>query len=212
MSESFKCAHTDVIELHKLQPNPKNPNNHPERQIELLSKIIDFQGQRAPIVVSKRSGFVVKGHGRLEAMKKLGWQSAAVDSQDYKNEAEEWADLVADNKIQELSSLNTEEVKRITLEDFPDMDLTGELLGFDCLDLSAESLSLDDLNEDDKLYGHFAEKGGPKEGTRAINIVFAVEDYEDFIRRSKPIMQAKNIESMKDYILFLQQNYEDNNS
>jgi hypothetical protein len=45
--------------------NPRNPNVHPERQIELLAKIISAQGWRAPITVSTRSGFVVRGHGRL---------------------------------------------------------------------------------------------------------------------------------------------------
>jgi ParB-like chromosome segregation protein Spo0J len=101
--EKINCAHNKLVELHKLVPNPKNPNKHPDKQIEMLAKIIDYQGQRSPIVVSNRSGFVIKGHGRLEAIKKLGWKKCAVDYQDYEDEAQEFADMIADNKIAELA-------------------------------------------------------------------------------------------------------------
>lgn len=126
--EVFKCAHTDiksVAELLLIQ-NPKNNNKHSKAQINRLAKIIDFQGQRSPIVISKRSGFIVKGHGRLMALDKLKWQSAAVDFQDYKTEAEEYADMTADNEIARWAEFNEEkfldDIKTIDLGDF-------ELLG-----------------------------------------------------------------------------------
>lgn len=126
------CAHDELVELHKLIPHPRNANKHPDRQIELLAKIIDYQGQRSPIVVSKRSGFITKGHGRLLALQKLGWDKCAVDHQDYESEAQEFADLVADNKIAELAehddNLMIEGIKDLGLEDF-------ELLGLDDFEL-----------------------------------------------------------------------------
>ena len=69
----FKCAHTDLVEIDKLilMQNPKNNNVHSNSQIDRLAKIIDFAGQRQAIVISKRSGFITKGHGRLLAMAKL---------------------------------------------------------------------------------------------------------------------------------------------
>ncbi len=66
------CAHTDVAATDSLIENPRNPNRHPEDQIIALAKIIRHQGWRNPIVVSRRSGFVVKGHGRLLAARMLG--------------------------------------------------------------------------------------------------------------------------------------------
>lgn len=66
------CAHTDVVATDSLIENPRNPNRHPEDQIIALAKIIRHQGWRNPIVVSRRSGFVVKGHGRLLAARMLG--------------------------------------------------------------------------------------------------------------------------------------------
>jgi hypothetical protein len=73
------CAYDELVSLEKLVPNPRNPNTHPENQIRLLAKIIEAQGWRAPITVSKRSGFIVRGHGRLEAARVLKCESAPVE-------------------------------------------------------------------------------------------------------------------------------------
>ena len=64
------CAHDKIVDTNSLVGNPRNPNKHPKEQITALAKIIKRQGWRHPIVVSNRSGFVVKGHGRLLAAKK----------------------------------------------------------------------------------------------------------------------------------------------
>jgi site-specific DNA-methyltransferase (adenine-specific) len=106
-------------------PNPKNNNKHPKEQIERLAKIIDFQGQRSPVVVSNRSGFIVKGHGRLEAIKKLGWDKCAVDYQDYESEAQEYADMVADNQIATWAEFDTQMV----LDELPELDIDTDMLG-----------------------------------------------------------------------------------
>ena len=123
----INCAHNQVVELHKLVPHPKNPNKHPEDQIKRLAKIIDYQGQRAPIVVSKRSGFITKGHGRLEALKMLGWEKAAVDYQDYDDEAQEYADIVADNAIASWAELQYSQINTDILDLGPELDI--EMLG-----------------------------------------------------------------------------------
>jgi hypothetical protein len=97
------CAFDEVVDVASLVPNPRNPNRHPEAQIDLLARIIKAQGWRAPITVSNRSGFVVRGHGRLLAAQLAGWDQVPVDRQDYATEAEEWADLIADNRLAELA-------------------------------------------------------------------------------------------------------------
>lgn len=79
-----------MVPVEEIIPNPRNPNKHPKKQIELLAKIIKAQGWRAPITVSNRSGFIVRGHARLEAAKLLGLTECPVDFQDYENEAVEW--------------------------------------------------------------------------------------------------------------------------
>jgi DNA modification methylase len=121
-----KCAHDELVDIHKLVANPKNPNKHPKKQIDALAYIIKSQGQRAPIVVSTRSGFITKGHGRLEAIKQLGWTQCAVDYQDYESEAQEYADMIADNKIAELAE-HDDAMMVVDLKNLPDLDL--KLLG-----------------------------------------------------------------------------------
>ena len=54
------CAHDKIVDTDSLVGNPRNPNKHPKEQITALAKIIKRQGWRHPIVVSNRSGFVVK--------------------------------------------------------------------------------------------------------------------------------------------------------
>lgn len=138
----FNCSYTDLIETHKLVPNPKNANIHPQKQIDMLAKIIDFQGQRSPIVVSKESGFIVKGHARLMALKLLEWEQVAVDYQSYDTPAQEHADLIADNKIAELAQHDDEKMK-FDLKEM-NWDLDTELLGF-------ENISFDEDIKDEKI-------------------------------------------------------------
>ena len=122
-----KCTFTEMVDLDLLVPNPRNANRHSDEQIKLLAKIMKHQGWRRPIVVSKRSGFVVAGHGRLMAAKLNGWTSAPVDRQDYATEADEYADMIADNKIAELAETDMAMVQLNVLDMPKDFDI--DLLG-----------------------------------------------------------------------------------
>ena len=130
------CSHDKLVDYTQLIPNPKNPNIHPEKQVKLLAKIIRHQGWRQAITVSNRSGYIVKGHGRLEASKLLAENSeerdfrVPVDFQDYKDEASEYADMIADNRIAELAEIDLELMDGLLLDPiFEDFDI--ELTGFD---------------------------------------------------------------------------------
>ena len=119
------CAHDSIVEVETLIPNPRNPNRHDDEQIRLLAKIIKYQGWRVPISISLRSGFVVRGHGRIMAAKELGLETVPVDYQYYDSEAAEWSDLIADNRISELSVTDNPALKEL-IEDLqqlvPDYD------------------------------------------------------------------------------------------
>lgn len=125
----IECAHDALVEPHKLVPHPKNPHKHTPEQIDRLAKIIDFQGQRSPITVSSKSGFIVAGHGRLQAMQKLGWEKVAVDYQDFPDEAAEYAHIVADNAIGKdgWAELDLSQINVDFLDMGPDLDL--DMLG-----------------------------------------------------------------------------------
>jgi ParB-like chromosome segregation protein Spo0J len=124
------CAHGRMVDVTTLIPNPRNPNKHGDKQIALLAKIIRHQGWRAPITVSKRSGFVVTGHGRLEAAKLLQVELVPVDEQDFATEADEWAHLIADNRIAELAEIDGSELSGL-LKELEGAGLELDLTGFD---------------------------------------------------------------------------------
>jgi len=124
------CSHSDIVDIEKLVPNPRNPNKHGDKQIALLAKIIRNQGWRNPIVISNRSGFIVKGHGRLEAARLLNVSQVPIDQQDYDSEAAEYADLIADNRIAELAEIDDSAIKGL-LEDAMFSDFDMDLTGFD---------------------------------------------------------------------------------
>jgi hypothetical protein len=121
------CSFDQIVKLADLTPNPDNPNEHPQEQIELLSEMIKGSGWRDRITVSTRSGMIVKGHGRYLAAVHAGLKSAPVDFQDYKNADFEWADLVGDNKIAELSILDEDAAAELTkdLDDGFNINLFG---------------------------------------------------------------------------------------
>ena len=124
------CRFDEGITLENLVPHPRNYNKHPDTQIALLAKIIKAQGRRNPVVVSKRSGFVVKGHGRIEAARLMQVDAVPVEYQDYETEAAEYADMIADNRIAELAEPDNAMLKDLLQElDTGDMDM--DLTGFD---------------------------------------------------------------------------------
>jgi hypothetical protein len=161
----INCSYNELLEVHKIIPNPKNPNKHSEKQIERLSKIIDYQGQRHPVIISKRSGFVVVGHGRLEAIKKLGWEKCAVDYQDFENEAQEYSFVVSDNAIAEWAELDLSEINTEMLDLGPDFDV--DLLGLkDFVIEPIEKFDFSDKNQeiDTENFGNDLQHQCPKCG------------------------------------------------
>lgn len=126
---SVQAQDIQLVDIDHLVPNPKNPNKHPEKQIERLMKLIQYQGFRNPIIVSDRTGFMVVGHGRLEAAKRLGMTKVPVIRQRFDDEAMEYAYLVSDNTIAEWADTDLAQVNLDMLDLGPDFDV--DLLGIE---------------------------------------------------------------------------------
>lgn len=143
------CSHTEMRDPASLVEHPRNYNTHPAEQIRLLAKIIRHQGWRNPITVSKRSGYVVKGHGRLAAALKLGCSEVPVDVQEYKDEASEYADMIADNRIAELAEADQDALKTLLTDNvFDGFDI--ELTGFDPKLIEFDDPNFEPGNEEDQ--------------------------------------------------------------
>jgi hypothetical protein len=122
------CAHHAIVPTVDLKPNIRNPNMHPEAQIALLAKVIQAQGWRRPITVSERSGLIVVGHGRLLAAVHMGVKEVPVDYQPYDSAEMEHADLIADNRLPELSEIDEKVLRELMTEmdtGLIDLELTG---------------------------------------------------------------------------------------
>jgi len=121
------CPYDKLVCVEELIPSPKNRNIHSGEQIERLAQILKYQGWRYPIKVSKQSGFITSGHGRLLAAIKNGWTEAPVSFQDYESEEQEYADQVSDNAIASWADLDLGGINSDIPNLGPDFDL--DLLG-----------------------------------------------------------------------------------
>lgn len=149
------CSHSDIVKISELKPNPKNPNKHPESQIELLANIIEKQGWRQPIKVSTLSGYIVSGHGRYEAALFMGAEYVPVDYQDYESEEQEIADLLADNRIAELAEID-EKILIELLEELEETDI--DLTGYDKDFMNAINALSDEISEDMDTENEYTKK------------------------------------------------------
>lgn len=125
---TIHCAHQKLVPVDKVKQYPRNNKIHTESQLAMLTKAIKVQGFRAPVTVSVQSGYIVRGHARLEAAKRLGLSAVPVDYQNYANEEAERLDRIADNKIAELAEWDMvnikDELQELDVGDL-DMDLSG---------------------------------------------------------------------------------------
>ena len=142
------CSFDKLVPVGELKPNPRNPNTHPQRQIELLAKNIRYFGWRQTITVSNLTGLIVSGHGRLMAAKHLGVSVVPVDYQDFASESDELAVLVADNRLAELAAVDLNELEKIASE-WKAVDFDTILAGFEPADLEGLLNPKGDDGEDD---------------------------------------------------------------
>jgi ParB-like chromosome segregation protein Spo0J len=138
---TIRCKYSAIASIDTLKPHPHQTNTHTDEQIDLLAKIINYQGWRSPVLVSNRSKCIVAGHGRVEAAKKLGLTQVPVDYQQFDSDDQETAFVTSDNAIAELSKIDLSIVNQLIPELGPEFDL--ELLGLPDLKLDPSELQND---------------------------------------------------------------------
>jgi len=149
----INCLYDKLVPVKELKQHVKNRNKHPKDQIERLAKILEYQGWRYPIKVSKQSGMITSGHGRLEAAIHLKWKEVPVNFQDYESDEMEYADVQADNAIASWAELDFSGINADIGDLGPDFDLDN--LGIKNFMLDLSEIPLDEKNnnsEDQKKY------------------------------------------------------------
>jgi hypothetical protein len=125
------CVFKQLVPVAELDTkrHPKNPNTHGAAQVAAIAAVLEGNGWRQAIVISNLSGRITRGHGRLDAALLLGYAEAPVDFQDYASEEDEIADMIADNRLSELSEIDDAKL----LEVLKELNSSGhdiELAGF----------------------------------------------------------------------------------
>jgi len=113
---AIHCRHDGTKPAAEFRPHPKNWHTHPPGQLKLYAKIIRSTGWRRAVVVSKRSGFITKGHGAVLAARAHDLGPVPFEVQPYKSDAEELADLTADNKLAEAAETDDKKLDALLKE------------------------------------------------------------------------------------------------
>lgn len=143
------CLYDELVPVKDLKRHPKNPNKHSKEQIERLAQILNYQGWRYAVKVSKQSGFITSGHGRLEAAIHAGQANVPVVFQDYDNDDQEYADIVADNSIASWSELDLGGINTEIQNLGPDFDI--DMLGLKEFSIEAPNFEPGSLEDQGKL-------------------------------------------------------------
>lgn len=163
------CAHDKLVRVSDLKAHPRNPNKHPAEQLRLFGKIIRANGWRRPIVVSKRSKSIVKGHGAWLTAQREGFAVVPVNYQDYPSAEAELQDLLADNELARLAQGDEEQLQKVLAAlKGTDLELAGILAKL-AKDKSEPALDLKEVfeiviecgdeGEQAKLYKRFEKEG-----------------------------------------------------
>ncbi len=144
----IKCKYDELVSPKKLKPHDKNRNKHPKEQIDRLAKLIEYQGVRAPIVVSKLSDKIVKGHGTLQALKKLKIKQVPVVYQEFEDEDQEYAFVQSDNAIANWAELDLSAINLDLADLGPDFNI--DMLGINNFNLDFEPGTEDDQGKLDE--------------------------------------------------------------
>ena len=121
-----------------LKPRPGNPRTHSRKQIRQIAASIKRFGFVNPVLIDD-DGFLIAGHGRIEAAKSLDLETVPTVRLSGMTEAEIRAYVIADNRLAELAGwddalLRTEFLYLDTLGIEIDPTVTGfELLEIDIL-------------------------------------------------------------------------------
>ena len=124
----------EYIDINKITPYENNARKHQKADVEAIKKSIEAFGMNDPIGVWSDKNIIVEGHGRLLALKELGYKEVPCIRLDQLTDEQRKAYALAHNKTAELSEWDFEKLKQ---------ELDG--ISLDMGDFGFEDFSLEDL-------------------------------------------------------------------
>lgn len=129
----------ELINIDEIIPYENNAKLHPEEQIEQIKKSILEFGNNDPIAIDKNN-VIIEGHGRLLALKELGYKEVEVIKLGHLTEEQRKAYTLIHNKLTMNTDFDIEilesELAAINIIDMSDFD-------FD-LSIESEEITIED--------------------------------------------------------------------
>ncbi|WP_016746931.1 site-specific DNA-methyltransferase [Rhizorhabdus wittichii] len=138
---NIKLINNDITSL---KPWPNNPRTHSKKQIKQVAASIEQFGFTNPVLVSD-DGYIIAGHGRVEAAKKLGWKQVPTIILPPLSQDQLRALVIADNKLA-LNAGWDEENLALELQALVEANYDLNLTGFEIAEID---FILDDAAEAD---------------------------------------------------------------
>jgi DNA modification methylase len=133
----------ETISVGSLRLDPQNPRQHTARQIGQIARSIESFGFNVPMLVD-RDNRVLAGHGRVQALQRLGRVEAPVIRLEHLTPAQARAFNIADNRLTEAATWNDRLLGEVLQElSAQNLDFSIEATGFSVaeIDLRIEGLS-----------------------------------------------------------------------
>lgn len=103
------------VRLDSIHLDPSNARHHPQENLEAIVASLKRFGQAEPLVIQKKTGRIVAGNGRCEAMKRLGWTECDIVELDV-DDLTATSLGIALNRTGELAEWNEETLGQLLAE------------------------------------------------------------------------------------------------
>ena len=129
--------------ISSLRPDPRNPRQHDERQIQQIARSIEVFGFNVPILINEELQ-VVAGHGRLLASKLLGLTEVPTIRLEHLTSTQARGFMIADNRLTENAEWDNRLLReQLKILSEAEIDFSLEITGFDMdeIDLIIENVA-----------------------------------------------------------------------
>ena len=161
------------VDIDTIKEYEKNAKLHPKKQIEQIKKSIEKFGNNDPIAVDENN-VIIEGHGRIRALKELGYKEIDVIKLTHLTEEQKKAYILAHNKLTMNSDFDIDLLNE-ELDNIIDIDMAD--FGFEFAEeIDEEEIQIDTSEKEiedksvliveaeseerlEELYDEFIERG-----------------------------------------------------